>query len=80
MGTMIATLERAGLDPAQATAAYGTLHTFTIGFAALSVARSAPSSRHPVESEPYRILASFTADERFDKGIDYLLRGILGEK
>ena len=76
MDTMMDVLRRAGAGEQTARRAYGALHTYTIGFAALeaSRARSAPGTRNV--SGLAQQLAAYTTTEQFMTGLRYLLEGI----
>jgi len=81
MNAMMSMLRRAGLGEDAARSAYGALHTYTIGFAALEASRSgsAPSGEDTVGEDADslgRQLAAYTATEQFMKGLRYLLQGI----
>jgi TetR/AcrR family transcriptional regulator, tetracycline repressor protein len=75
MNAMLDVLRRAGLDEQAAGAAYGALHTYTIGFAALEASRSrwTPDDRQAAMS---RQLAAYTQTEQFVAGLGYMLDGI----
>lgn len=74
MDAMIDVLVGAGLSKQRALEAYGTINTFTIGFAALASSRA--RSPKVIESEIGETLASFTTPAQFTEGIRYLLEGI----
>jgi AcrR family transcriptional regulator len=76
MDAMMEVLRRAGACEHAARRAYGALHTYTIGFAALeaSRARSAPGTREV--SSLAQQLAAYTTAEQFMTGLHYLLEGI----
>jgi AcrR family transcriptional regulator len=78
MNAMMGVLRRAGLSEEEARSAYGALHTYTIGFAALEASRagSAPSSGDA--GSIGRQLAAYTTTGQFIKGLRYLLQGIRG--
>jgi len=63
-------------DEETARRAYGALHTYTIGFAALeaSRARSAPATEEV--SSLAQQLAAYTTTDQFMNGLRYLLEGI----
>ena len=81
MNAMMNVLRRAGLSAEEARSAYGALHTYTIGFAALEASRagSAPG-REDARGEDAghlgRQLAAYTATGQFIQGLRYLLQGI----
>jgi AcrR family transcriptional regulator len=76
MDTMMGVLRRGGLDEVTARSAYGALHTYTIGFAALEASRGGwvPDSRDV--SSLARQLAAYTTAGQFMEGLRYLLEGI----
>ena len=78
MDTMMDVLRRAGAGEQTARRAYGALHTYTIGFAALeaSRARQAPGGEHAGDGTLARQLAAYTTAEQFMTGLRYLLEGI----
>ena len=76
MDVMMDVLRRTGADEETARRAYGALHTYTIGFAALeaSRARSAPATEEV--SSLAQQLAAYTTTDQFMNGLRYLLEGI----
>jgi TetR/AcrR family transcriptional regulator, tetracycline repressor protein len=76
MDAMMGVLRRAGLDEQTARSAYGALHTYTIGFAALEASRAGwtPGSRDV--SSLAAQLAAYTTAGQFMEGLHYLLEGI----
>ena len=76
MDAMMGVLRRTGLEEEAARHAYGALHTYTIGFAALEASRAdwAPGSAQA--GSVARQLAAFTTTEQFTEGLQYLLEGI----
>ena len=76
MNAMMSVLRQAGLSEEAARSAYGALHTYTIGFAALEASRAgaAPGSEDP--GDLGRQLAAYTTTGQFTEGLHYLLRGI----
>jgi len=86
MNAMMSVLRQAGLSEEAARSAYGALHTYTIGFAALeaSRARSAPgngtigsedTASEDVGGLSHR-LAAYTTTGQFIQGLHYMLQGI----
>ena len=86
MNAMMSVLRRAGLSEDAARSAYGALHTYTIGFAALeaSRARSAPgdgtaggedTAGEDAGGLSHR-LAAYTTTRQFIQGLHYMLQGI----
>ena len=76
MNAIMDVLRRAGLDEAAARSAYGALHTYTIGFAALEASRSDWVPESPDLSDLARQLAAYTTAGQFIEGLRYLLEGI----
>jgi AcrR family transcriptional regulator len=83
MNAMMNVLRRAGLSEEEARSAYGALHTYTIGFAALEASRagSAPGTDDASGGDAGRLgrqLAAYTTTGQFITGLRYLLQGISG--
>jgi TetR/AcrR family transcriptional regulator, tetracycline repressor protein len=76
MDAMMGVLRRAGLDEQAARSAYGALHTFTIGFAALEASRAGWDPGSGEVSSLARQLAAYTTTGQFIDGLRYLLEGI----
>jgi TetR/AcrR family transcriptional regulator, tetracycline repressor protein len=76
MDAMMSVLRRAGLDEAAARAAYGALHTYTIGFAALEASRARWVPGSGDATSLARQLAAYTTAGQFIEGLRYLLEGI----
>jgi hypothetical protein len=81
MDAMLNVLCSAGADEEEARRAYGSIHTYTIGFTALAASRAKwrPSEGHDVTSRLAAELASFTTTKNFATGLGYLLNGIQRE-
>lgn len=75
MDAMMGVLRRAGLDEATARSAYGALHTYTIGFAALEASRAGSPDDADISSLAHQ-LAAYTTAGQFMEGLRYLLEGI----
>jgi TetR/AcrR family transcriptional regulator, tetracycline repressor protein len=77
MNTMLGVLRRTGASEQTTQRAYGALHTYTIGFAALEASRSgwAPDAGEDADSLAQQ-LAAYTTTEQFTAGLRYLLDGI----
>jgi TetR/AcrR family transcriptional regulator, tetracycline repressor protein len=75
MDAMMGVLRHAGLDEATARSAYGALHTYTIGFAALEASRAGSPADGGVGSVAHQ-LAAYTTAGQFMEGLRYLLEGI----
>jgi AcrR family transcriptional regulator len=78
MDAVLDVLERVAGTRASALDAYATIHTFTVGFAALEASRSAwiPRDDGVVSRDLERQLAGFTSSERFSTGLSVLLDGL----
>jgi TetR/AcrR family tetracycline transcriptional repressor len=76
MGAMLEVLRRAGADEATARRAYGSVHTYTIGFAALEASRAGWAAGSGDVSSLAQQLAAYTTTEQFLQGLGYLLEGI----
>jgi AcrR family transcriptional regulator len=69
-------LRGTGADEQTARRAYGALHTYTIGFAALEASRAGWAPDNGEVSELAQQLAAYTTTEQFIDGLRYLLEGI----
>lgn len=78
MNAMMDVLRTAGVDDEMAGSAYGALHTYTIGFAALEASRSRWTPGSGDDPGPGQQLAAFTTTGQFTAGLRYLLQGISG--
>lgn len=78
MATVIGVLERGGVPAATAPQAYATLHTYTIGFAALQSSRERADGRRRDDDRagPAAQVAAFASEEQFGIGLHYLIEGI----
>ncbi|MGH9019558.1 MAG: TetR/AcrR family transcriptional regulator [Acidimicrobiales bacterium] len=75
MAEMRRVLALAGVDPDETLSAYATIHTYTIGFAALAASRL----RHASSAEgggPEAELRAFTDFDQFRKGLALILAGL----
>ena len=64
-------------DEASANAAYATIHTYTLGFAALEASRSGWVSGNASSDDPVAVqLMTFTTPSQFAVGMRYLLSGL----
>ena len=74
MEAMVAVLCEAGFFEPDARAAYATIHTYTIGFAAFEVSRERSAGRRstPRAAE----FAAFSSPRQFAQGLDCLIAGI----
>lgn len=77
MEAMIRVLRNAGLSQEAALEAYGAVHTYTIGFAALEASRAGEPRASDDKSDLARQLAAYATPEQFASGLGYLLDGIL---
>jgi AcrR family transcriptional regulator len=76
MDAVMGVLQRAGLDEATALSAYGTLHTYTIGFAALEASRAGWVPGDEGADDIAHQLAAYTTGPQFLGGLRYLLEGV----
>jgi len=76
MNAIMDVLRRAGLDDAAARSAYGALHTYTIGFAALEASRAGWTPDGAGAEDLGRQLSAYTTTAQFTEGLRYLLEGI----
>ena len=76
MDAMLEVLRSTGLDEELAIRAYGTIHVYTIGFAALEASRARSTHKRADTSDDAAFLATFTTSRQFDEGLLYLLEGI----
>jgi TetR/AcrR family tetracycline transcriptional repressor len=76
MDAMMGVLRRTGLDEATARSAYGAVHTYTIGFAALEASRSGWAPGDGDVGGLADQLAAYTSAAQFMAGLRYLLEGI----
>lgn len=76
MDAMMDVLRRAGAGEQTARRAYGAVHTYTIGFAALEASRARGTPGNPDASDLARQLAAYTTAGQFIDGLRYLLDGI----
>ncbi len=76
MDAMLGVLRRAGLDEGTARSAYGALHTYTIGFAALEASRAGWVPDDGDVNSLAKQLAAYTTAGQFMDGLRYLLAGI----
>jgi AcrR family transcriptional regulator len=76
MQAMMTVLREALGDEEAARHAYASIHTFTIGFAALEAARAGRSRRDGGTDELAHQLAAYTTPTQFAEGLGYLLAGI----
>ena len=87
MNAMMRVLRQTGIGEVTARSAYGAVHTYTVGFAALeaSRARQAPGGEDAHGEDAHgedvgdlaRQLAAFTTTRQFTEGLRYLLQGII---
>jgi AcrR family transcriptional regulator len=76
MTTVMDVLRRTGVSEESARRAYGALHTYTIGFAALEASRAGWTPGNGEVSSLAQQLAAYTTTEQFMDGLRYLLDGI----
>jgi TetR/AcrR family transcriptional regulator, tetracycline repressor protein len=75
MDAMLEVLSTAGFNEEEALRIYATLHTYTIGFAALEASRSKWESTSKRGDANMRQLSSFTTTGQFNIGLEVLLHG-----
>lgn len=80
METMLQVLFDAGFDTDTALRAFGTIHTYTIGFAALEASRARFAQSGVLAGDTAVKLATFTTKRQFSDGLEYLLEGIDGAR
>jgi Tetracyclin repressor-like, C-terminal domain len=78
MNAMMRVLRQAGIDEEAARSAYGAVHTYTIGFAALEASRARMKPRREDVGDLARQLAAYATSRQFTEGLRYLLEGISG--
>jgi TetR/AcrR family tetracycline transcriptional repressor len=76
MLAMMRVLRGAGLSEETAQSAYGALHTYTIGFAALEASRASWAPEVSGTSDLAKRLAAYTTTAQFTEGLRYQLEGI----
>ena len=78
MDAMLDVLDSAGFGKAEARRAYGVIHTYTVGFAALEASRgeSAAASDDERADDVMKELARLTTPAQFKVGLQLLLDGI----
>ncbi len=76
MEAMMRVLREAGLSEAAARRAYGAIHTYTIGFAALEASRAREARAEHDADDLARQLAAYTTPQQFAEGLGYLLEGV----
>jgi TetR/AcrR family tetracycline transcriptional repressor len=76
MNAMLDVLRRTGAGEETTRRAYGALHTYTIGFAALEASRAGWAPRSGEADSLAQQLAAYTTAEQFMDGLRYLLEGI----
>jgi AcrR family transcriptional regulator len=76
MQTMLGVFRDAGLNEFVAERTYATLHTYTLGFAALESSRFKWQATNRDRDATMRKLATFTTTTQFVAGLEILLRGV----
>lgn len=76
MQAMLDVLRQAGFDEASAHRAYASVHTYTVGFAALEASRARWAATVEAVGETERQLAEFTTPRQFADGLGHLLDGV----
>jgi hypothetical protein len=78
MNAMMRVLRRTGIGEETARSAYGAVHTYTIGFAALEASRARRGPGSADAGSLARQLSAYTTTRQFTEGLRYLLDGISG--
>lgn len=78
MNAMLSVLRRTGISEETARSAYGAVHTYTIGFAALEASRARWGPGSADADSLARRLSGYTTTGQFTDGLRYLLEGISG--
>jgi AcrR family transcriptional regulator len=78
MQAMLEVLRDSGFDESSARRAYGSIHTYTIGFAALQASRHRSGTSDESTDAMVKELANFTTPQRFKEGLGFLVEGIRG--
>ena len=76
MEAMLAVLHQAGFDERCALRGYASVHTYTVGFAALEASRTRWVADTAQSGHVTRQLAEFTTSRQFAVGLGYLLSGM----
>jgi AcrR family transcriptional regulator len=76
MDATLSVLAAGGFDKGSAKRAYASVHTYTVGFAALEASRARWASRSEMKSSGQRQLAAITSPGQFTYGLELLLDGI----
>jgi hypothetical protein len=76
MEAMLAVLGDAGFDEPSARRAYGAIHTYTIGFAALQASRDQSSTNDEEEDAMVKQLKTYTTPQQFKEGLGFLIDGL----
>ncbi len=76
MNAMLGALRGAGIDEEGVWRAYATVHTYTVGFAALQASRGHPAQGSGPSDPLIERLASCTTRDQFEVGLRYLIEGI----
>ena len=76
MDAMLEVLRGAGFSEAEGRRAYGAIHTYTIGFAALEAARGDAAGDSDNAAEVVKELAKLTTPAQFKRTLEFLLEGL----
>lgn len=76
MNAMMGVLRDAGFTEASAKRAYASVHTYTLGFAALEASRERWVPPEDELSGLVKQLAAYTAPRQFSEGLRFLLEGL----
>lgn len=76
MHASVAVLTDAGFGKGSAEKAYASVHTYTVGFAALEASRARWAPAIEIKSSAQRQLSAITSPKQFSYGLEMLLNGI----
>ena len=76
MDAMLDVLKGAGFAEEEARRAYGAIHTYTIGFAALEASRGESAGERDNTDEVRKALAKLTTPAQFRVGLELILDGL----
>ena len=81
MDAMLDVLDSAGFGKAEARRAFGVIHTYTVGFAALEASRGESAASDDERADDViRQLAKLTSPAQFKVGLQLLLDGIFSDR
>jgi hypothetical protein len=81
MDAILDVLDSAGFAKSQARRAYGVIHTYTVGFAALEASRGESAGGDDDRADDVmRELARLTTPTQFKVGLELLIDGICSDR